>query len=1034
MRKSKKGLWHGLFSLFATLFAILIGLTMVAFQYLTAVNGFLGLQSTKMVSDANDEVDTIYYKSDFKTADELIAYRDGINKRVGAEGSVLLKNTNNALPLKATTATPKKVTMFGMASFDPAYGGASGGAAVSYIAGQTVNFTEAFAKQNIQVNPTMMNFYSGLSSQYKRIIPSPGFGTEVVTADPKIGEVPKKEYDAKRADLNASYATYGDAAICVISRAAGEAYDVPFTTEILEDHDGERALQLTSAEKNMIEEAKLCSDTVIVLVNTANAIEIKELKDDADVDAIVWMGMPGAKGLEGLAEVMNGLYDFSGHLPQIYAANSMSSPAAKNLGHYEFTNADVIADNQYGDTYLVYAENIYVGYLYYETRYEDCVLDRFEADSTAGSSTGNAWNYTDEVAYTFGYGQSYSEYEQSFVGEPVFSGDEVTFKVKVTNNGDIAGMSAVQIYYQSPYTQYDIENGIEKAAVQLLTFDKTELIQPKDSVTCEITVDAKYLASYDENVKKTYILEADENYYFALGNGAHDALNNILAKKGKTVADGMDYDGNADLAVKWNNETENNSFATAKNGVKITNQFDDADLNYYNTNVTVKYLTRSDWEDSFPISYTGVTASETMLPTLGSDTYVPGSDDISAIKNGELGELTLLALRGAEFDDPRWEKLLDQLTIEEMVIITKFAGPCIPSIKSAGFIGAPGSIAAWDPSAGTPPPGGADGQSGMSPFFGGPPFRIIDANSRNPYGVTADSPYAKVGSYTLKSLHAQAMLAATFSPELAKEQGKLFGNDSLWSNDLYSSWSVGLNIHRTPYGGRNFEYLSEDAMLSNIMGAKMIRSARDYGHIMVPKHFVLNEQETNRSSVATFATEQAMREVYLRAFEGPMSPDDGGCLGVMGAFNRVGIEQASLNTALLKNVLKGEWGFEGFATTDMASDAIHVGRPAVVAGTDAMLNAFAKFEQLNVKNFSSDAKLLSSAREASKRIMFMAVNSNAINGMDETSRFVVLTNWWQVVLIVAIVVFGVAAVAMAVLYVLSLRKGDADAKERKEVN
>lgn len=1000
MRRTQKGLLRGIATLCAVLCVISSSLTAVAQQYKTVVDGALGLQSQKITASTEDTGSTLYYESDFDTAEEVAAYHEALNEVVGAESTVLLKNENQALPLNASESAPVKVTMFGMASYDPQFGSivSSGYNAwtgvYSEITPDALGFATSFGESNIEVNPTMLQFYEGLSGTYARAMQSGVTGG--VTGTASIGEVPISEYEAQSETLEASFAEYNDAAIVVLTRLSGEGWDIPMDASVYTDHDGDCALALNSDERNMIAYAKEHFDKVIVLINTANMMEIKELADDPEIDAIAWIGLPGKRGLLGVGRVLAGQESPSGHLTQTYATSALLAPGAISAGNFTFSNADEIL-NDYGKTYLVYAENIYVGYRYYETRYEDYVMGVGNANSTVGSTSGE-WNYSDEMVYTFGYGLSYTTFEQEIVSGPTFSDGQVTFEVKVTNTGDVAGKSVVQLYMQSPYTEHDKEFGVEKSAVQLLTFNKTDTLQPGESATLTLTAEAKYMASYDEYGYGTYVLEAGE-YYFTIGNGAHEAVNNILAKKGYTVANGMTEDGNAELVVSWTNKADDiTTYSEGANGETIENQFADADLNQFDTGTTVTYLSRSDWEGTWSEAYTDVKATEDMVATLTAEQYTPGDSDTSSITVGKSGNLKLLHMIGLEYDDPLWEELLDQITYEEYVSIAKSSGAPIATLESIDFIGLPinGIQAA------------IDYPTGMNTGF-------RTDTSTIPYGIDTTEADSYLVNYNFDSLCAEVNLGATFNPELAEEQGKVFGNDGLWS-EMFASWSVGLNIQRNAFSGRNYEYFSEDPMVGNIMGSLMISKAYEYGHVMIPKHYALNDQENNRQSAATFSREQAIRELYLRSFEGPLSPDEGGGLGIMNSFNRIGVTQAAGSYALNTTVLRDEWGFAGYVITDMALDGIQYGRSSLVAGTDMMLNLFSAYADLNVENFQTDLNLLSAIREATHRTLYVVVNCQGINGMSIDTVVETITNWWEYAIIALDIVFGLCAVAAFVLF------------------
>ena len=427
-------------------------------------------------------------------------------------------------------------------------------------------------------------------------------------------------YTEANPDFLTSFSEYNDAAIVVIGRPSSEAGDFfPGTNGMAEDEGASNILGLTTNEREVIAAAKENFDKVIVLINSSSAMEIEELKQDDGVDSILWVGQPGNYGFLGVADVLTGTVSPSGHLADIYAVDSTSSPAMQNFGVIPYSNQESVdlgrltyIDYRAG-WYLVEAEGIYTGYKYYETRYADVVNGLGNAASQTGSSNDTAWNYSDEVSYTFGYGLSYTTFNQT-LGEVTLNDEDHTATIMVTveNTGSMAGKSVVQLYAQSPYTEYDKQNKVEKSAVQLLGFEKTKELQPGESEEITVVVDLQYLASYDYSNAKTYIMD-DGDYYFAIGNDAHDALNNILAAQGKSASDGMDYAGDAAKTYTWHQDTfDNETYSVSKAGVEISNQLNNADLNYYLPD-TVTYLSRNDWEATWPLHYSDIEASEEMI-------------------------------------------------------------------------------------------------------------------------------------------------------------------------------------------------------------------------------------------------------------------------------------------------------------------------------------------------------------------------------------------------------------------------------------
>ena len=994
--------WHGLTTAGCCLLTVMLGGTAVAGTLETRINSMLGTRSSKVVTvQSGEEEDTTYFKSEFETAQELVDYREDLNRRIEAEGSVLLKNENSALPLGSDV----NVTMFGLGSVSPVYCGSSGGGVIKNT-DQIVPIAKAFDESGIHLNETVRDWYKTTAIPEYCMITSTGNDGTTTTRGPWDNEgvelaarsTGALEPDASDAfeSFRGSYSDYSDAAIVMLCRLEGEGSDLP---------DG--CLALTDEERALIKEAEDNFEKVIVLLNGSPAMEIDELKEDPQVDAILWIGEPGTHGFYGVADVLTGAVNASGHLPDTYAANSMSSPAFQNSGDFTFANAESAGLDNYGSYYLVQAEGIYLGYRYYETRYEDCVLGTGNAGSDAGTFASTAgWNYNEEVSYGFGYGLSYTTFEQKLDSVTVDEDNQtVTATVTVTNTGDTAGKDAVQVYAQSPYTDYDKENQIEKSSVQLLGFDKTDTLEPGESETLEVSMDLKYLASYDYVNAKTYIMDSGD-YYFAIGNGAHDALNNILAAKGMTTANGMDYDGKADLAYKWNkSDMDTTSYSLGYDGVtKITNQLDDADYNYWKPG-TVTYLSRSDWSGTWSDAYEGLEATEDMLPWLTEEQYEPGSSDTSDVVTGSKEtQYSLITLRGADYDDETWDSLLNQMTLDEMAQLVTDACEHTVTVDSISYGGSLDK----------------DGPIGYDAKF--------STNAEDVYHITENDP-AYIQNYNFATMNTEPVLAATFNPDLAEERGKVNGEDSLWSG-YTENWAPGVNLHRTPYSGRNYEYFSEDPMLSNIMGTIICSTSQKYGNIAAPKHFAFNDQETHRQGVATFVNEQAARELQLRAFEGTFIPDEGGAMGTMTAFNRIGVKHVTYSEELLTNILRGEWGFEGYNITDFAFKELMYPYASMVAGTNAFDNMISDFSAINADTLAKDVKLLEAVRESCHRILYTYVNSNAMNGVSSNSQVVSVTPWWKTALYTADAVIAVLALAGLIMYVISFRKTETG-RERK---
>lgn len=535
----KKGLMRGL----AGITASLCGLCLVATSYTDTrsafINARLGTSSVKVVETGDGTEDNYHYKSEFENLSDLVAAKVELAEQIASEGSVLLKNANSALPMAAGS---EKVTVWGHNSLFPAKGGMIGSTASAAEGQENPSLMDALMARGFEVNTDMIGFYaSDAAFAYTRTTFFPGAGlipsfTETYESPAVylVGEIPGSMYTD---DILAT--ADGTAAVCVITRDSSEAADYePGMFNGTEGDFFERPLALSNYEKEMLELAKAHSTKVIVLINADNPMELEELKNDKDIDAILWIGAPGVYGFYGVADVLSGAVNPSGHLTDTYAVNSTSSPAMTNFGLYMYTNNSqngtgnkLTAENK-GDWYVVESEGIYQGYKYYETRYEDEILGQGKADAAEGSSSGGAWSYANEISYPFGYGGSYTTFEQKLDSVDVKVGDIGSAGVTVTNTGDVAGKSVVQLYVQTPYKA----GGLEKSAIQLVGFAKTSELAPGASETVKVEIDPATFASYDETATKAdgtdgaWVLD-EGDYYFAIGNGVHEALNSILAKK-----------------------------------------------------------------------------------------------------------------------------------------------------------------------------------------------------------------------------------------------------------------------------------------------------------------------------------------------------------------------------------------------------------------------------------------------------------------------------------------------------------------------
>lgn len=876
----KTGLWRGLTSLMC----FVLALSIIAGNALEAnsatIDTYMGTQSERTVTD---DVSAIYnrYKpsAEVLNADgtgnsrALIQKAIDLNRQQAVEGSVLLKN-NGALPL----ASGSSVTLLGIRSHKPVLGSAFGvkvwgpvinleqalrdshtdfahtmsdSASTNWATGEvTIGPTMGdwtgdefdFEGAGYQLNPTMIDIYDKLLADYHHEYNE---GAEEVF-DPR--EPSLDDLARVNAGYRDSFARYGDAAIVVISRASGESHDY-LPGGVAEGLGMDEPLALSRNERDAIALAKEASDKVIVLINSSASVEIAELKNDPEIDAILWIGAPGAYGMLGVADILCGRENPSGGLFDIFTARNMSAPAMQNMGNFRYANAEEQVKRGGGmfggktGMYIMEAEGIYVGYRYYETRYYDAVLGQGNASSPVGAyaSKGN-WSYDDEVTYGFGYGLSYTTFDMAFDGEPQFNviktgnvtAATAAFNVKVTNTGKVPGKTPVQIYGQAPYTK----GGIEKPAIQLLNYGKSKLLQPGESETVTVLVDLQFIASYDssydngDGTKGAYIMDPG-SYYFSVGNGAHLALNSIMAAQG--VAAGR-LVGEADAALAVEKTVDESflsktAFSYTKTGARVSNQIPYADWNYFQPN-EVTYLSRADWSGTWPKTYADMTLTNPELIDLLNGKYytIKTDDDTSDIQWGVDSDLMFFELAGADFDDPRWATLLDELTLEEAQYLATYGGPSIPGADSIGMV-----------------------ETYMTENAGN--GVAVSLNASKDTAAPWNIPESDVNSNWHPEVFGNSPLtASTFNPDLCKALGEFVGEESLFVG-IPILWGPGLNTHRHAYNGRNGEYYSEDPVLSGVTAMEFAIGALEYGLIAAPKHYAFNDQETNRSGVAPYMTE-----------------------------------------------------------------------------------------------------------------------------------------------------------------------------------
>ena len=1015
----KRNLWRGLTTLTASLLTVSVAAGPIVDSYRTDIDKFLGTKSSAMVTDSTDE-DMYTYKSDYSSTTELLDSIEDLGERMSEEGTVLLKNENNALPLSKDET--QKLSLLGFSSYYPLQGGDMG-SSLNENKGtdaDTVDFVEALDAKGFKINEDLHDLYKSLEADFKTEVNMWGNIMEYyhITAPATDGVFASKEPSQEKMDSvddkwKDSMDDY-NVMLVTIGRSSTEngtylpGVDGVDASQNLNQTD---PLGLSDDERDLINAAVEAKENnggkVIVMLNNANAMEIDEIKNNDGVDAIMEIGFPGGYGFYGVADILSGEANPSGHLTDTYAVTNANSPAAQNFGNYEWTNADPSVNI---NTEEVEAEDIYTGYKYYETRYADTVLGQGNADATVGSSTGKAWNYDDEVSYPFGYGLSYTTFEQTLKSVDVdLANRTVTAEVDVKNTGDVAGKDVVQLYTSVPYTDYDVENKVEKSAVQLLDYEKTDMIEPGESQTVTITADAQDMASWDSSCENeagttgNWILD-NGTYYFTVGNGAHEAVNNVLA------AQDQDVEGNKDNVQTWElGDFDSSSFAVTLNGTPVENQLQDADLNNWMED-TVTYLSRNDWEGTWPETYKDLTATDEMISTMADDySDIEANGDPSSVTFGADNGMTLANMKGVEdITDERWSTLMDQLTLEECLIRTGLGGTSTKVIES---ITSPEAIQ-------------NDGPNGFNSYPLGQ-YANSDASTGDPCVIAKDDPNR---DYKMGVMANETVIGQTFSKQLAAEWGKAVGNYSLWANTAIW-WGVGTNLHRTPYNARNHEYFSEDAVLTAGQGAAIIKAGHEYGVLIAPKHLAFNDTEINRTGIAEFMTEQAARENELRGTQSCI--EDANALAVMTTYNRVGCVTSNAHTGLLLNILHKEWGFKGLMSEDFIQDpaytkihmAVHNGVTMTCnTGDNTMAAVEAVWPYWSVENASQSEELLTDLKQAMLYQNYALANSNAMDGMSTSTHIEKLNTWYDNLITGLRIGFGVLTVLCAAMYLLGLKK------------
>ena len=1002
---------------------------MIFEKYPQGMDQTWGTTSSKIVTEKKEGSENSWsYVSQFKNAKSAVEGYKDLALREAAESFVLLKNKDNCLPL----AEKPKVSLFGIRSFAPFYGNSGGSIADKNTVDNGNTITECFKDEGLDCNPTRQNVYKTITKDmewgkqsYGAVPPA---YTEISGTD-KVYEYGSSDLEKIDKDYKSKDAEYSDAAIVIVGRTGGEQEEFrPGQENCGSETTTGNILSLSKEEKEMIAEAKACSKKVIVLLNTTCVMEVKELKDDEDVSAIMWIGYPGAYGFRAVANVLQGKINPSGRLGEVYVTNGLTAPAMQNFGDATPWSDSAKSAAVNLNSYLIEAEGIYTGYRYYETRYADVIAGKSNAKTAkAGTyTTGNGvlgtsdgeWSYDQEVVYPFGYGLSYTTFEET-LDNVTISGDHKSAEVTVTvkNTGSKAGKHAIELYAQTPYTQYDIDNNVEKSAIQLIDFEKTSELEAGKSETITMHVDLENIASYDYTKAKTFIAD-DGTYYFALGESAHDALNNVFAKQNNSAVSG---DSTKVYEFEWTGHTggiDDRTFSVSDNQVNITNHLSEGDYatdwNAFQKD-TVTYLTRNNWNGTFPKTYSGLEPSERMKKLLTCDWVDLETGDTSKYQWGVNNGLTIKDFKNADWDDPRWEKLVDQVTPAEFLSFASNAFHNLQNIDSVG-------LAKFNCDDG---PGGSDSHAFNEGQYQGEAWTDIDE------AKTANGSY--LGTRVTPS---QTNIAYTWNKELAYENGEIILGETSLIFNLPIMIGPGMNIKRHGYNGRGGEYFSEDPVLSGYIGSAVVQGAQSKGCIVNVKHAAFNDQEINRSGVATFLNEQAARELELRnlnkAFTAKGKPakwysdsskDDTykqGALGVMTSYNRIGAVPPSANKSVMVDIMRNEWGFHGYNVTDFTGVNLKAApKESILYGTTAFcgFGVDSAVTYWDADTLATYPVMCEAMKTNIKYILYSVCHSNVLNNTDVTIRTVQVECAWRVMYKTMI---GVSAGLVAVFGGLSL--------------
>jgi len=989
-----------IFKILSVILAVAVAIVttggIIADENFALVTAYLGQSTVERVTTDGAVTDTDYYKTDYEDIAALKQAGYDLIERVEAEGAVLLKNDDGALPLNAGGGEDK-ISLFGIESlvdYTVYFGNSS---AKTSAPDKAISFKDAFEAAGLTVNGALFDFYNTYAKNF-----APNYGGF------RINDASWTEITSISGVKN-SFENFCDAAVVVVSRSGGEGADLPLRGG-QSDGEGGNYLALNEKEKSVFSGLASLKGTVfkkiIVILNSANKIETDFLFDDQyKIDACLWIGFPGVTGLNSVGKIMTGEINPSGKLSDTYWNKNAYDPAMKNFGAYNYSDipsgafGGIAGDtgSLYYDKYVVYQEGVYVGYRYAETRYFDVVM---------GAGNVGQFDYEQNVGFPFGYGLTYTRFEYSDMKcEYLSASDGYRLSVTVKNVGDTSGKEAVQFYLSKPYTQYDRDNFIEKPAVELVEYAKTKTLAPGESETVSVFVGGDALASYDAYGAGTYVIDAGD-YYFIAARDSHAATNNLLATLGKGISDGMTDDGDAALVKKVQKNFDKTTYSRTADGVEIVNLFDYGDINRYKNaeDNSVTYLSRSDWQGTLPTDYVKLSMTGGMIDDIRAQC------DGSLIKNdysdyptlGADNGLKLIDLREREdgeaipYDDKLWDDLVDEMTWDELTYLLtegKRMTAAVESVVKPETVDHNGPLGLTQPY--------KFGVNGLATMYGDD-----EANSCPPY-------YPCVG-----------VLAATFNKEIAQEVGKTFGEDALWAG--YSGlYGVSMNVHRTAYDGRFAEYYSEDGLLSGKQAAAFTVGLQSKGCNAYIKHVAAYEQQAARIGLGVWMSEQTFREIYLKAFR--ITSLEGRAMNAMTSYTRIGVTLSPASRELCTDFLRGECDLQGFVVTDMFDNRyIDASFPLMImAGCDlpdgnrSAAGIFDGYAE-GYANVARQMKL------AAKRILYATVHSNAMNGFDSNVVIRTVTPEWKKTLDGAktalIIAFAVCVCAFVALTALSARK------------